>query len=166
MPLVTLSEVRKTFRRGRTPVHAVNGVDLHIEAGETLALIGESGSGKSTVGRLALGLIQPDEGHVTVDGMQLDGLDRKTLQAARRNMTIVFQEPFQSLDPLMSVGRIIEEPLVIHEPSLTPTQRRDRVEDTMGAGHPGSGPLRAPAPRAQRGPATARRRGAGHCHGP
>ena len=131
MALVTLSGVRKTFRRGRSPVHAVNGVDLHIEAGETLALIGESGSGKSTVGRLALGLIQPDEGHVTVDGMQLDGLDRKTLQAARQNMTIVFQEPFQSLDPLMSVGRIIEEPLVIHEPSLTPTERRERVTDTM-----------------------------------
>ena len=131
MALVTLSGVRKTFRRGRSRVHAVNGVDLHIEPGETLALIGESGSGKSTVGRLALGLLQPDEGTVVVDGRRLDQLDRKALQAARRNMTIVFQEPFQSLDPLMSVGRIIEEPLVIHEPSLTPPERRERVEDTM-----------------------------------
>ena len=131
MALVTLSGVRKTFRRGRDRVHAVNGVDLHVEAGETLALIGESGSGKSTVGRLALGLILPDEGHVTVDGMQLDQIDRKALQAARRNMTIVFQEPFQSLDPLVSVGRTIEEPLVIHERSLTPAERRERVEDTM-----------------------------------
>ncbi len=131
MALVALSEVHKTFRRGRSRVHAVNGVDLHIEPGETLALIGESGSGKSTVGRLALGLLQPDEGQVIVDGMHLEQLDRKALQAARRNMTIVFQEPFQSLDPLMGVGRIIEEPLVIHEPSLTPTERRERVEDTM-----------------------------------
>ncbi len=131
MSLVTLSAVRKTFRRRHSRVHAVNGVDLRIEAGETLALIGESGSGKSTVGRLALGLIRPDEGHVVVDGMQLDGMERKALQAARRNMTIVFQEPFQSLDPLMSVGRTIEEPLVIHEPSLTPAERRERVEDTM-----------------------------------
>ena len=131
MSLVTLSGVRKTFRRGRERVHAVNGVDLHIEAGETLALIGESGSGKSTVGRLALGLLQPDEGTVVVDGMHLEQLDRKALQAARRNMTIVFQEPFQSLDPLMSVGHTIEEPLVIHERSLTPAERRERVTDTM-----------------------------------
>ena len=131
MALVTLSGVRKTFRRGRSRVHAVNGVDFHIEPGETLALIGESGSGKSTVGRLALGLLQPDEGTVVVDGQHLEQLDRKALQAARRDMTIVFQEPFQSLDPLMSVGRIIEEPLVIHEPSLTPAERRERVTETM-----------------------------------
>ena len=131
MSLVTLSGVRKTFRRGRDRVHAVNGVDLHVEAGETLALIGESGSGKSTVGRLALGLLQPDEGTVVVDGMHLEQLDRKALQAARRDMTIVFQEPFQSLDPLMSVGHTIEEPLVIHERSLTPAERRERVTDTM-----------------------------------
>ena len=131
MALVALSGVRKTFRRGRSRIHAVNGVDLHIEAGETLALIGESGSGKSTVGRLALGLLQPDEGTVIVDGMRLEQLDRKALQEARRNMTIVFQEPFQSLDPLMSIGRTIEEPLVIHEPSLTPTERRERVVETM-----------------------------------
>ena len=131
MALVTLSGVRKTFRRGRSQVHAVNGVDLHIDPGETLALIGESGSGKSTVGRLALGLLQPDEGTVVVDGKHLEQLDRKALQAARRDMTIVFQEPFQSLDPLMSVGGIIEEPLVIHEPSLTPAQRRERVTEVM-----------------------------------
>ncbi len=131
MPLVTLEDVRKTFRRGTRSVYAVNGVSLTIEPGETVALIGESGSGKSTVGRLALGLIHPDDGRVLFDGMHLRRLERKALQHARQNMTIVFQEPFQSLDPLMSVGQIIEEPLRIHERSLPPAEREERVIHTM-----------------------------------
>ncbi len=132
MPLVRIDGVRKTFtRRGAPPAHAVNGVSLSISEGETLALIGESGSGKSTLGRIALGLVRPDEGEVVVDGLNLSSAPRKDLQRARRNMTIVFQEPLQSLSPLMSVGQIIAEPLVIHDRNLAAEQRKERVMDVM-----------------------------------
>lgn len=132
MALVALTGLHKAFRQGSAPsVQAVNGVTLSIDRGETLALIGESGSGKSTLGRLALGLIEPDRGEVIVDGRDLAALDRRSLQRARKDMTVVFQEPRLSLNPLMTVGQTIEEPLLIHEPTLDRDERRRRVIETM-----------------------------------
>lgn len=127
-----LEGVRKTFRRGcGPPIHAVNGVSLSIGPGETLGLIGESGSGKSTVGRLALGLHLPDDGRVEVLGRDLATLGVKELRRLRSEVGVVFQEPFQSLDPSMTIARIVDEPLAIHAPHMARTERRRRVVEAL-----------------------------------
>src|SRR5688572_23369705 len=105
MPLVRVENVKKTFQRGSGPVvHAVNGVSYSIDAGETVALIGESGSGKSTCARLTLRLIDPDSGLIEFDGRELSGLPRDDLRHMRSQMTIVFQEPYESLNPRQKIG--------------------------------------------------------------
>ncbi|MFY1638029.1 dipeptide ABC transporter ATP-binding protein [Solwaraspora sp. WMMB335] len=122
---------RFPVRRGvlglrRVVVHAVDGVDLTVDRGRTLGLVGESGSGKSTVGRLALRLIEPSRGEVTFLGRDLAAMHRGELRAHRRGMQMVFQDPYASLDPSMTVGQSIAEPLVVHT-RLTATQRRRRI---------------------------------------
>ena len=131
MALVEATRLRKTFNVSGREVHAVRDVSFEIARGETLALVGESGSGKSTTGRMCLHLLEPDAGTVNVDGRDVSGLTGAELRAARRNMTMVFQEPYQSLNPRMRVGATIEEPLVIHEPELDAAARRERVEDML-----------------------------------
>ncbi|MFP6665474.1 MAG: oligopeptide/dipeptide ABC transporter ATP-binding protein [Deltaproteobacteria bacterium] len=104
---------RKTF--AKTPVvHAVQGISLEIARGETLGIVGESGCGKSTLGRMLLHLLQPTSGEVIFDGKRLADLGAVALRRLRREMQIVFQDPFASLDPRMRVGRIIAEGLEIH----------------------------------------------------
>lgn len=128
MSLVRAEGLTKTFQRGRSEkVHAVNDVSFSIEPGETLALIGESGSGKSTVGRLLLRLLDADTGSVSLDGVDLMPLAREPLRRMRSQMQIVFQEPYESLNPRMKIGDIVAEPLVIHEPRLSTSDRHDRV---------------------------------------
>ena len=132
MPIVKFQEVHKAFRRGSgLAVHAVNGVSLAVNRGETLAIIGESGSGKSTLGRLAVGLHQPDSGSVHFDGTNLGNIDQNSLRQLRRRMTVVFQEPLGSLNPMMTIGQIVEEPLSIHEPGLGREARRDRACEVL-----------------------------------
>jgi oligopeptide/dipeptide ABC transporter ATP-binding protein len=132
MPIVKLREVHKAFRRGSSPaVHAVNGVSLTINRGETLAVIGESGSGKSTVGRLAVGLHQPDSGSVHFGETDLGNIERSSLRRLRRRMAVVFQEPLGSLNPMMTIGQIVEEPLAIHERGLGREARRDRACEAL-----------------------------------
>ncbi|WP_181782232.1 ABC transporter ATP-binding protein [Pseudonocardia pini] len=132
MPLLRLESVSKTFRRGSGPtVHAVNGVSLTVERGETVALIGESGSGKSTTARLALRLQEPDSGTVVFDGTDLGAVGREELRRLRARMSMVFQEPFESLDPRQTVGRTVEEPLLIHRPDLSPSERRASALETL-----------------------------------
>ena len=121
-PLIEVTDLVKTFpirskgvvRRTVGTVQAVSGVSLHINQGETLGLVGESGSGKSTIARCILRLIQPTSGSVRFKGQDLGELSRRELQAMRRNMQIVFQDPMASLDPRMTVSAIIAEPLRIH----------------------------------------------------
>ncbi|MGH9196864.1 MAG: oligopeptide/dipeptide ABC transporter ATP-binding protein [Acidimicrobiia bacterium] len=128
MSLVRVEGLRKSFQRGRSEVvHAVNDVSFSIERGETLALIGESGSGKSTVGRLLLRLLDADQGEVMIDGVNLMSLDRESLRRRRSEMQVVFQEPYESLNPRMKIGDIVAEPIRIHEPKLSRSSRVSRV---------------------------------------
>ncbi|MGE0724590.1 MAG: ABC transporter ATP-binding protein, partial [Alphaproteobacteria bacterium] len=93
---------------------AVDGLDFEVAAGETLALVGESGCGKTTTGRLVLQLVPPTEGSVTFAGTELVGLEPDRLRPLRRDMQIIFQDPFGSLDPRMTVAELLAEPLAIH----------------------------------------------------
>jgi ABC-type oligopeptide transport system ATPase subunit len=132
-PILRIDNVYKTFHRGKhTAVKAVSGVSLDVGVGKTVALIGESGSGKSTLARLGLGLYLPDSGTVSFEGTDLTTLSAKALRELRSRMTMVFQEPFESLDPRHTVGSIIAEPLVIHE-KLSRQERKERVIETMRA---------------------------------
>ncbi len=104
----------KAFRRERGTVHAVCGVTFSIGRGETLGLVGESGCGKTTTGRAVLQLIEPTSGSVRFEGRELVGLEPRAIREVRREMQVVFQDPFASLDPRMPVGESIAEPLHIH----------------------------------------------------
>ena len=132
MPLVTINNVHKSFKRGsQATVYAVSGASLEIERAETVALIGESGSGKSTLGWLALGLYQPDQGAVSFDGRRINGLKPGEMRSLRSRMTMVFQEPYGSLNPMMSIGQIVAEPLAIHDKDIGPDARRSRALATL-----------------------------------
>lgn len=102
------------FGRRAGHVHAVNGVSFEIRKGETLGLVGESGCGKSTLGLLILRLIDPDSGSIVFDGADITRMSQKVLRPKRSEMQVIFQDPFASLNPRMTVGEIIEEPLLVH----------------------------------------------------
>ncbi|WP_318987462.1 ABC transporter ATP-binding protein [Falsiroseomonas ponticola] len=111
MTLLVARDLRKTFAGG---VRAVDGVDLSIGAGETLGLVGESGCGKSTLARLVLRLIEPDGGVLAFRGNDITHLPERAMRALRRDMGVVFQDPFGSLNPRMSVAQLLAEPLRVH----------------------------------------------------
>ena len=121
----------KNFRVSGGVVSSVAGVDLQIYRGETLALVGESGCGKSTLGRLLLHLIEPTAGKVVFDGADLSAMNAKELRAIRQRMQIIFQDPFSSLDPRMTVGKIIEEPMKIHGLYRDKREREAKVQELM-----------------------------------
>ena len=120
-PLIEARGLSKHFERPRRflappspPLRAVDGVDLRIDAGETLGLVGESGCGKSTTGRLLLRLIEPSAGTILHHGEDITRLDAAAMRRKRRAMQIVFQDPYGSLNPRMRVDELVSEPLVIH----------------------------------------------------
>jgi oligopeptide transport system ATP-binding protein len=135
--LLEANELRKSYRRGGgvfssqddgARFTAVDGVSLQVAEGETLAVVGESGCGKTTLARLLLRLIEPDSGEIRFAGQELLSFDAAQLRAARRQMQMVFQDPFASLDPRMRVSEIVAEPLAIHEARLSKTERCGRTE--------------------------------------
>jgi peptide/nickel transport system ATP-binding protein len=133
MPLVEVSHLVKRFSRGgglhaRTHVAAVDDVTFTIDEGETFGLVGESGSGKTTTGRCILRLVEPTSGDVRFRGESVLAFSRARLRQARREMQIVFQDPYSSLNPRMRARQIVEEPLIIHRLGSR-AARRERVAD-------------------------------------
>ena len=121
---------RSLFGRPTALVRAVDGISFRLDAGQTLALVGESGCGKSTVSRLVLRLIEPDAGSVRFEGRDLLALNASQLRGFRRDAQIIFQDPYASLNPRMTVSRILSEPLALHD--LVPrSRRRERVAELL-----------------------------------
>jgi len=119
------------FSRRSGEVKAVDGVDLTIEEGETLGLVGESGCGKSTLGRSILRLIEPTDGEVLFRGKNILGMSHREMREMRREMQIIFQDPYSSLNPRMRVGEIVGEGLEIHKLAKG-NKKRDRVMELLG----------------------------------
>lgn len=138
--LLEVRKLRKTYIRGgglfsdqakAERFAAVDDVSFEVTPGETFAIVGESGCGKTTVARMLLRLIEPDEGKILFEGCELLSLSREPLRAQRRQMQMIFQDPFASLNPRMRVGEIVAEPLVIHEPNLPRPERRERAREIL-----------------------------------
>ena len=120
-PLLKVTDLYHSFAIPRGPgnptggkIHAVNGVNFELQAGETLGLVGESGCGKSTTGKLLLRLLEPEQGRIDFQGQDISHLSERELRPLRRDMQMIFQDPFSSLNPRMRIGDILAEPLTIH----------------------------------------------------
>ncbi len=140
-PLIEVTDLKKhfpiyggVFRRRRGSVYAVDGISFTIRAGETLGLVGESGCGKTTVGRCLLRLYRPTTGRIVFDGRDMAGLNRSELRRLRRHIQVIFQDPYESLNPRHTVGHILEEPLIIHRLGDRRQRRQEvrRLLDRVG----------------------------------
>jgi len=132
-PLIEVRDLKKhfpimrgVFSRLAGHVYAVDGVSFHIRKGETLGLVGESGCGKSTVGRTMMKLLEPTSGQIVVNGTDITHLDGQQILPYRQQMQMIFQDPYASLNPRMNAGAIVGEPLTIHDVGQR-AERRDRV---------------------------------------
>jgi oligopeptide/dipeptide ABC transporter ATP-binding protein len=138
-PLLRVVELTKTFRSRGTTVHAVNGVSFDVRRGETLALVGESGCGKSTTARCILHLATPTSGRIVFDGRDVTALSRRAFRPLRRQIQMVFQDPSASLNPSMTIRQMLREPLTLHgvangrdlEPRLQELMRLVRLEPAL-----------------------------------
>ncbi|MFZ0299570.1 MAG: ATP-binding cassette domain-containing protein, partial [Candidatus Sulfotelmatobacter sp.] len=141
MALVEIRNLTKIYPQGESvlsgkshsEVRAVDDVSLEIHASETLGLVGESGSGKSTLGRLLLRLIEPTSGSIRFEGRDLLAVRPGEMRRLRRDMQIIFQDPFASLDPRFRIEDIISEPLLIHENGSSKGDIRSRVVELLRA---------------------------------
>src|SRR4051794_20678525 len=119
------------FQRQIGAVQAVDGVSLTVEAGETLGLVGESGCGKSTTARVIMRLLEPTSGTILYDGQDITHIQGDRLKALRREMQMIFQDPYSSLNPRKTVGSIISEPFAIHKQRTGDGERKRAVQDLM-----------------------------------
>jgi peptide/nickel transport system ATP-binding protein len=129
-PLLRVEHVSKYFPRGRTRFAAVQDVSVELLPGQTLGIVGESGSGKSTLSRCIIRLYDPEEGKVFFDGVDFTALAPNALREKRRDMQMIFQDPLASLNPMMTVARAIEDPLIIHQVG-TARERARRVQELL-----------------------------------
>ncbi len=124
------------FKQGRIVreqefVHAINGVSLAVKRGEALCVVGESGCGKSTVARTVMGLLNPSQGSVHYDGQRIDNLNDRALMPYRRKMQMIFQNPYASLNPRMTIAQTLQEPVTLHNPGWSGQEVRDKVAEVM-----------------------------------
>ena len=119
------------FRSATGSVRAVDGVDFSIRRGETLGLVGESGCGKTTTGRCVLQLERPTSGQIVFEGKDITGLSQQDLRQVRRRMQVIFQDPYSSLNPRMTVGEILAEPIKVHRIISDPAKRAARVRQLL-----------------------------------
>jgi len=129
--LIEVKNLKKYFNISRGMLQAVDGISFNIEEGKTLGVVGESGCGKSTTGRSILRLIEPTSGEVYFDGRDLLKLNESELRKARKDMQIIFQDPFSSLDPRKTINQIISEPIIIHKLITNKKEREKRVLELM-----------------------------------
>lgn len=129
--ILEVKHLKKYFQTPRGLLHAVDDVSFSIDRGKTLGVVGESGCGKSTTGRCILRLIEPTSGEVTFDGRDIVHLPARELKALRKDMQIIFQDPYASLNPRFTISQIIEEPLVLHKFYKNEAERKERVAELM-----------------------------------
>ena len=129
--LLDVQHLKKYFHTSRGMLHAVDDVSFQIERGKTLGIVGESGCGKSTIGRTILRLLEPTSGRVFFDGKDIASLSKDELRKTRQDMQIIFQDPFSSLDPRMTVSQTIAEPLKLHGIIKDKREREKRVLELM-----------------------------------
>ncbi len=129
--LVAVDKLTKHFKTSRGMLHAVDGISFTIDEGQTLGVVGESGCGKSTTGRAILRLIEPTSGTVKFDGRDVLKLNEPEMRKARRDMQIIFQDPFSSLDPRKTINQIISEPVRIHKLITEKSRQEERVKELM-----------------------------------
>ncbi|MDR2569241.1 MAG: ATP-binding cassette domain-containing protein [Oscillospiraceae bacterium] len=129
--LLEAKNLKKYFKTKKGWLHAVDDVDFSINKGETLGLVGESGCGKSTAGRVVLRLLEATDGEILFNGENIRNFNKKQMRSFRENAQIVFQDPFASLNPRMSVSEIIAEPLVVNKKDLSRAERYQKVKQLM-----------------------------------
>lgn len=130
-PLLQVDHLKKNFKSAKGTVHAVDDVSFTIEKGKTLGVVGESGCGKSTLGRTIIRLQEPTEGTVLFEGKNISALNQKELWKQRREMQMIFQDPFSSLNPRMTISQTIEEPLKLYGLCADKESRQKRVAELM-----------------------------------
>lgn len=129
--LLQVNNLKKYFKTAKGQLHAVDDITFSLERGKTLGVVGESGCGKSTLGRTILNLLSATSGEVIFDGVHVENANKKQMSHLRQEMQIIFQDPFSSLDPRLSVSEIIMEPLEIYHIYPTKEERQKRVEELM-----------------------------------
>lgn len=129
--ILEVKNLVKYFKTKKGDVHAVDGVSFSIERGKTLGIVGESGCGKSTTGRTILRLIEPTSGEIIFEGKNIENISRSEMKALRKDMQIIFQDPFSSLDPRMTVSELIAEPIRLNKILKNPVEIERRVLELM-----------------------------------
>lgn len=130
-PLIEIKGLKKHFDTGKGKLHAVDGVNMSIEKGKTLGVVGESGCGKSTLGRTVLGLLDSTDGQIIFEGENITKADGKKFKDLRKEMQIVFQDPYSSINPRHQIGRIIGEPMFVNGIEKNKEKRKRKVLELM-----------------------------------